>query len=163
MAVETDAGIVLQASEIIRVVLEPDGLNDSNQNGGVSVLDNGDELSDSGPINDPFHNGYTAFGVGGENERYAFFQMFFEHYVSWLVAPYQYCILISSIALPFSLSPCDENNPLTQSQKMYEIYESQEDRGPGSKCILKPVLHCAVRSSFSVELLVFCVQAHCER
>ena len=166
MAVETDAGIILQASEIIRFVLEPDGLNESNQVGGANVADNGDELIGSGPGNDSYHNGYITFGVGGESgcERNSFLQVFFEHYVAWLVAPFQYCILISSIALPFALLPRgDKSNSFTQSQEMYEIHETQKNKVPGSKGILKPVMHCAVRLSFSVELLVFCVQAHCQR
>lgn len=166
MAIDTDAGIILQASEIIRVVLEPEGLNESNQIGGVGVMDNGDELIGSGAGSDSFHNGYNTFGAGGESgcERNSFLQVFFEHYVAWLVAPFQYCILISCIALPFALLPRgDKSNSFTQSQEMYKIHETQKNRTTGSKGILKSVVHCAVRSSFSIELLIFCIQAHCLR
>jgi len=164
MAVETDAGIMLQASEIIRVVLEAEVLNESCQMGGAGVIDNGDEPLGSTSGNGSFHGGYNTFGGGIESgsERNSFLQVFFDHYVAWLVAPFQYCILVSCI--PFPLLPRHDNyNSSTQSQEMYKIHEIQKNRAEGGKEMLQSVIYCAVRASFSIELLCFCVRAHSYR
>ena len=120
MAVETDAGIILQASEIIRVVLEPEGLNESN-----NPMNNGSNNANGGNIPGPSTDGllhgsntgsdghfrtgddddgdHPGSGYGGNEsagERNSFLQIFFEFYVAWLVAPFQYRIEISWFAPP---------------------------------------------------------------
>ena len=73
-----------------------------------------------------------------------FLSIFYEHYIYWLVAPFQYSICITAVNLA-------DHTALIASKHF-----------PKHAPIV-PVPKCAVRASFALELLCFCVRAHCYR
>ena len=142
MTVENDAGVMLQTSEVMRIILDTEMLNDASNYGGASNIDSEDEFPRG---NGSFQYGSnTTYGDGdGGSEQNSFLQMFYDHYVPWFVAPFQYSIVVCRSAVPFSLSV----KGFTKT----------------SKDLLQEVLPSSLRLSFSVELLSFCVRAHRKR
>merc|ERR1712238_397495 len=103
ITIETDAGVLLQTSEIVRIILDTEMMNDHGQLGGGGVMDNEDQPI-RGSNNGNFFNGINNAGVHGLGitEQDSFLTNFYEQYVPWLVAPFQYTILIVRKALQFS-------------------------------------------------------------
>lgn len=122
MAVETDAGILLQTSEIIRIILD-------------------NEISEQGPFSGCTEDESSSVSCAGSSEQNQFLALFYEHYVQWLVAPFQYTILVSHVAVQPGINSNGK--------------ESDRNTRSCSKC--------SIRFSFAIELLCFCVRAHCFR
>ena len=123
MAVETDAGLLLQTSEILRIILDT-------------------EMLEQGPLVGCVEDETSSVSHGATLEQNKFLALFYEHYVQWLVAPFQYNILISRLSSCFGMKPYKTEDLLQHSVKMPK---------------------CAIRSNFAVELLCFCVRAHIHR
>lgn len=154
ITIENDAGIMLQISEVMRIILDTEMSIEACQLGGVAVIDDEDEFP-LGRGNGSFQFGaHTSHGgTDGGSEQNSFLQMFYDHYVPWFVAPFQYTMLVTRCAIPFSL--CEKGD-----DKVSSIQERQQDE---SKTLLQEVPPSALRFSFSVELLSFCIRAHCFR
>ena len=154
MAVEHDAGVMLQTSEIMRIILDTEMLNESSQLNGTAVIDNEDEFPvgrGNGTL--PFGSTSTHGGAEGGSEQNSFLQMFYDHYVPWFIAPFQYSTMICRSALPFTMmSENDERLPKVQESLVKK-----------PKTFFQEVPSSPLRLSFSVELLGFCVRAHCFR
>jgi hypothetical protein len=147
MTVENDAGVMLQTSEVMRMILDTEMLNESSQLCGMAVIDNEDEFPLGSRGNGSFQFGSNTTNGGAEQN--SFLQMFYDHYVPWFAAPFQYSILVSRSAVPFSLVGKDDVKlPCRQNE---------------SKDFFREVPPSALRLSFSAELLSFCVRAHCFR
>lgn len=155
MAVENDAGIMLQTSEVMRIILDTEMFNEACQISGLAVIDNEDEFPLGGRGNGSFQFGvHTAHGGNeGVSEQNSFLQMFYDHYVPWLVAPFQYSTSVCRSATPYSF--CGKSNDAVSS-----IQERLQNE---SKAIFQDVQPSALRLSFSIELLSFCIRAHCFR
>jgi len=120
MAVETDAGLLLQTSEILRIILDT-------------------EMMEYGPLGGFVEDESTTISGIGSSEQNKFLSIFYDSYVPWLIAPFQYTIRVSQISAHAGFRK-DGNNIYLQFSKMN--------------------LECAIRSSFAVDLLCFCVKAH---
>ncbi len=155
MTVENDAGIMLQTSEVMRIILDTEMMNEACQLGGVAVIDNEDEFPVGSRGNGSFQFGSNTphGGAEGGSEQNSFLQMFYDHYVPWFVAPFQYKTLVCRSAVPFSLIGKGE-------KKLPAILERLQIE---SKNLFQEVLPSALRLSFSVEILSFGVRAHCFR
>jgi len=164
MATENDAGIMLQTCEVIRIILDTEMVNDPAQLDLGGVIDNEeDELIGSDNVsflvgaNPPNSHG------GGGCEQNSFLQMFYDHYVPWLVAPFQYSILVPKTAIPFSFDQERLNEKDNLLQFLMRKHQRLKDTKISRTGLLKMVSTSAIRLSFSVELLSFCVRAHCYR
>ena len=85
-----------------------------------------------------------------------FLSMFYDQYVQWLAAPFGYTIFHPVRRVPYSLLSCKVESP--RLRKMIERF-SKGATDP----LLTLVSPCAIRNSFAVELLSFCVRAHLYR
>ena len=187
LAVEVDAGLLLQVSEVLRIVLDTDmahtdmvggelngfgassgggGLGHGDGGSGSSFLDNESGTGQGGGDNGDTFGDSSSSGQGGMigmalddspdapqgsvesaiKEENRFLSLFYEFYVAWLVAPFQYIILIPSIA------------PLLTESAQFASQQSEVE-----VVTMKTVPPCAVRASFAIEILSFCVRAHVYR
>jgi len=186
MAVETDAGLLLQTSEIIRIILDTEMMGDQGPlGGGLGYVDDEDDLGGGHTAGSGGGGGSFMTGVGMQHggaggvhasEQNSFLSMFYEHYVQWLFAPFQYTLLRPLTAFPLagpsfqnSNSSRDQPNSRPHSavvQQMKHWFKTHKWGGETTKGIgglLRLVPPCAIRTSFAVELLSFCVRAHCYR
>jgi hypothetical protein len=156
LAVETDAGILLQVSEIMRIILDTDMMGDH----GPIFSDDAEGLPPSG-THPPAHEQHSHPGsTSTSTDQNQFLSMFYEHYVPWLTAPFQYIILH-----PIRRVPDGVLLSKTESRLFNTIIRSFE-KGEESQemdSMLRAVPGCAIRYSFNVELMSFCVRAHLYR
>ncbi len=160
MATDNDAGIMLQTCEVIRIIMDTEMANDPSQFDLGGVIDNEeDELI--GSDNAQFIMGSNAPNGhnGGGCEQNSFLQMFYDHYVPWLVAPFQYSMLVPKSAIPFSLR--GSNQKCSLLDLLMKKHKHLKDAKISRTGLLKNVSISPMRLSFSVELLSFCVRAHC--
>jgi len=91
----------------------------------------------------------SSCGAAVESELNSFLALFYDRYVHWLVVPFQYKILVPSLAPP-------------------PEYDGHVAAGGGGddvrlRSLVNPVRPSPVRSSFTLEILSFCVRAHVHR
>ena len=164
MAAESDAGIMLQINEIMRDILDDEVTVDSEHIGVAGVIDNEDDLLSEGTGNGLIveHSQVSNGAMNTGSERNTFLQMFYEHYVPWLVAPFQYSIFIAKVSLPFSsfkkAAEKKSSNSLPQTLSM--LFGIQKKV---KKTLFIPVDDCTMRTSFAVELLNECIRSHSKR
>jgi len=154
--VETDAGILLQVSEIMRIILDADMMGDHGPlNAGFA-----DEAEPPGSVHSPPHDQHNQpSGAGATTtDQKQFLSMFYEHYVEWLVAPFQSTILHPVRRVPEHVLRNPNESPLMQ-----RILSSFHKGVSKDDDLFRKVPGCAIRSSFAVELLSFCVRAHLYR
>jgi hypothetical protein len=158
LAVETDAGLLLQTSEIMRIILDTELVGEQGPMGGGGNGMGGEEdlATNNGNGADPNGKGGSPNSTGGEQN--SFLAMFYEHYVQWLVAPLKYAILQPRAAFPLNI---------TLSQSLLKQSIEQEFKSVlgvmNTSRLMGLVPACAIRTSFAIELLSFCVRAHCLR
>ncbi len=163
MATENDAGIMLQTCEVLRIVLDTEMLNDPPQLDLGGVIDN-EEDEMIGSDNVAFLVGSNAHNGHAEgSEQNSFLQMFYDHYIPWLVAPFQYLISVPKTAIPFLLQPEQEAENVTLLQFLKKRHHRLKDSKISRSGLFKTIPTSPIRLSFSVELLSFCVRAHCFR
>jgi hypothetical protein len=165
LSVESDAGILLQLSEILRYVLDTDMMNDH----GPMSAGFGDEADGlpAGTIGQPLqqiafnsqqHIGppsHPSRATSGTDEK-QFLSLFYERYAEWLVAPFQFQILHPVYSVPDHVLSDMGQSKLMQERIMVPIH-----RGIATdEQFVATVPNCSIRSSFGVELLSFCVRAH---
>ena len=154
LAVETDAGVLLQVSEIMRIILDTDMMGEHGPMGS-GFADEAEGVPPSGPHVPAHEQHNAAAGTGSTTDQNQFLSMFYESYVPWLTSPFQYSILHPIRRVPHAIL-----NAPSDSQLMQTVQESF-DKGVGEELsMLRMVPACAIRKSFAVELLSFCVRAH---
>jgi len=161
MAVESDAGVMLQTAELMRIIMDTEMINDHSLLG-AGILDNEEDELLSG--NGSFHGGtHSSGGVHiGSSEQNSFLKMFYDHYVPWLVVPFQYSVYITKRALPFNVILYNKDGSMRKNQKLEKIM-NHPSADYKSIPFLRFIPSCFIRASFSIELLSFCVRAHCFR
>ena len=147
MAVETDAGLLLQTSEIMRIILDTEMLGEHGP------MEAGGLLAMHHPTMD---HSFVPGSMGSEQNQ--FLAMFYEHYVQWLVAPFQYTILHPVKRVP-DTAIASPHDSLLMKRLLDTFRAGVSPKDP----LLRIVPMCAIRSSFAVELLSFCVRAHLHR
>ena len=159
LATEADAGVLLQASEIMRIILDTDMMGDHGpMNAGFA--DEAEGIPPSGGHNPPHdqHPNPTGSGNTTSSEQNNFLSIFYEHYIQWLAAPFQYTILYPLLRIPKNVFIGETKSSLV---------ETMERKWEQGACNEEPLLYkvpfSALRSSFAVELLSFCVRAHVYR
>jgi len=153
MAMESDAGLLLQASEIIRIVLDTEmGENEHEQ--GIEFASGGflDDENNSNAVN---NNGGQSGGGGvsaAESEQNSFLALFYDRYIQWLVVPFQYKIAVLS-----------SSNTSQIDQARQGFKERTAATASARSSLIKTIDPCPVRSSFALEILSFGVRAHVHR
>lgn len=158
LATETDAGILLQVSEIMRILLDTDMMTDHGPMGvGFS-----DEMEGLPPVSghniQPEHHGSHSGAFANSTDQNQFLSLFYDHYVQLLASPFQYKILHPIRRIPKRILETQEESVTVQ--KLIERFEKGQAHEEPLFCL---VSRNAVQSSFSVELLSFCVRAHLYR
>ena len=158
LAVETDAGILLQVSEIMRAILDTDMMTDHGPMG-VGFSDEVEGLPTGGGHSPPHGQHVDPVGsLSANSNQNHFLSMFYDHYVQWLAAPFQHRILRPVCRIPIWVLEAQGD-----SVRLQNIIERFEKGYAHQVPLLCPVAKNAVRSSFAVELLTFCVRAHLYR
>eukprot|EP00547_Thalassionema_nitzschioides_P005446 CAMPEP_0194202828 /NCGR_PEP_ID=MMETSP0156-20130528/2753_1 /TAXON_ID=33649 /ORGANISM="Thalassionema nitzschioides, Strain L26-B" /LENGTH=1160 /DNA_ID=CAMNT_0038928433 /DNA_START=97 /DNA_END=3579 /DNA_ORIENTATION=+ len=162
LAAETDAGLLLQTTEIMRIILDTDMMGDHGPMGGGMIEDN--DLPPPGMELVPNNENENANITNGrssntqESDQNQFLSLFYDHFVQWLVAPFQYTILCPAKRLPESAAVSRlKSSLLDKIMHTFKRGVTNEDS------LLRIVPQCAIRGSFAVELLSFCVRAHLYR
>lgn len=170
LVVETDAGVLLQVSEIMRIILDTDMMGEHGPMGGGFADD-----ADHGVLTDETE-GFPP-GTGGQSqpheqpnqmnnggstsnatEQKQFLSMFYEHFIDWVVAPFQFTIIHPVRRVPDSVLISPSKSPLLM--QMMKAFKNGVTHDDG---LFRIVPLSAVRASFAVELLSFCVRAHLYR
>jgi protein phosphatase 4 regulatory subunit 3 len=147
MAVETDAGLLLQTSEIMRIILDTEMLG---EHGPMEAC------GPPGMHHPTMDHSLTPGSMDSEQNQ--FLAMFYEHYIQWLVAPFQFTILHPVKRVP-DMDLASPNDSLLVKRLLDAFQAGVSSKNP----LLRIVPMCAIRSSFAVELLSFCVRAHLHR
>jgi protein phosphatase-4 regulatory subunit 3 len=156
LAMETDAGVLLQVSEIMRIILDTDVMGD-NRPMNTGFADEAEGIPPSGGHNPPHDQHPNPNGSGNttSTEQNQFLSAFYEHYVQWLAAPFQFTILYPLLRVP---------TDVFHGKKKSQILQTMVTRFEKGSYHEEPLLHrvpfSTLRSSFAVELLSFCVRAH---
>jgi hypothetical protein len=155
LAVETDAGVLLQVSEIMRIILDTDMMGDHGPMG-AGFADEAEGIPPGGGHTLPHEQ--HSHQSGSTTDQNQFLSMFYDHYVQWLAAPFQYTILHPVRRVPnYILSLQSDSRLMQATMERFEKGDCEDD----------PLLCVAslspLRSSFAVELFSFCVRAHLYR
>ena len=152
LGTESDAGILLQVSEILRIVLESDLAMD---HGPMNAF--ADE-AEPPPVHGPPHDVHAQppSTASNNSEQKHFLSVFYEHYMEWIVAPFQFTLIHSTRLIPDGVL----ENP-SASPRMVRLQKEFEDGAPFALC--EQVPRCSTRSSFAIELIGFCVRPHMHR
>ncbi|KAL3770993.1 hypothetical protein ACHAWO_003308 [Cyclotella atomus] len=156
MSTESDAGLLLQTSEIIRIILDTEMMSEQNSlDGSTTFMDNVNGSSGGNGIGGQSWNSAHDSSSGGleTSEQNMFLSLFYERYIHWLVSPFLYKILMPKVGVPLKSSV----KTLTQVQQGFK------ERSPSFNLPLRPIPPCAIRLSFTLEILSFCVRAHIYR
>jgi hypothetical protein len=158
LAVETDAGVLLQVSEIMRIILDTDMMGDHGPMS-AGFADEAEGIPPGGGHTPAYEQHVNPSGsLASTTDQNQFLSMFYDHYIQWLAAPFQYTILHPFRRVPNYTIYAQSGSPLMQT--MIERFEKGQCQ---DEPLLRTVPLCALRSSFAVELLSFCVRAHLYR
>ena len=158
LATETDAGVVLQVSEIMRMILDTDMMADHGPLG-AGFTDEAEGIPPGGIHNPPHEqhaNSSGSFATSTDQDQ--FLSLFYDHYVQWLAAPFQYKIMHPVRRIPRKVLQAQG-----QSRTLQKMIERFEKGQSSEEPLLRQVPMSAIRGSFAVELLSFCVRAHLYR
>ena len=161
LAVETDAGLLLQATEIMRVILDTVMLGENGQLGtGLHLEDIEGASGGLSPSQDKGKSGNStgASVASQESDQNQFLSLFYEQFIPWLVAPFQYTAVHPARRMPDCLAMTSTQSPILEN--MRHVFKQGVTKGD-SLLIIVP--DDAIRGSFAVELLSFCVRAHLYR
>jgi hypothetical protein len=168
---ETDAGILLQVSEIMKFILDTDmmgehpvgaGFADEAEHAGFTDEAEGIPPGNGGNIQPQPHEQHSQMNNGCSTatttEQKQFLSMFYEHFIDWIVAPFQFTILHPVRRVPdYVLISPSESPLLMQMMKAFKNGVTPDDS------LFRIIPKSAIRTSFAVELLGFCVRAHLYR
>ena len=176
LGTEADAGLLLQASEIVRIALDTEMMGEqraSDDGGGLyeendinaannsgNDGNNNDCSAPGGSGGDPPSTSFSQIGAGAnrgflESEQNSFLSLFYDRYVQWLAAPFQHGIVVPRLVAP----SCDL---AVQMRREFQRCGKSNDSG-GTFALVERVASCPVRSSLALEVLGFCVRAHVHR
>ena len=100
----------------------------------------------------------TPFRSPTTTEQKQFLSMFYEHFIDWVVAPFQFTILHPVQRVPDTVLISPSGSPLLiQMMKAFKDGVTHDDG------LFRIIPRSAIRASFAVELLSFCVRAHLYR
>lgn len=156
MSTESDAGLLLQTSEIMRVILDTEILGEQATLDDNGFLSDENDLGPSGHgINGQNWNSFHESAAGGleRSEQNNFLAMFYDRYVQWLFSPFLYKVFVPKAVFPLDASP----ETIIQAQKTFRQLSSALDTA------FRLIPPCAIRSTFTLEILSFCVRAHVYR
>lgn len=155
-AVETDAGVLLQVAEIMRIILDTDMMGDHGPMG-AGFTDEAEGIPVGHNLPQEQHINHQT-NMAMSNDQNQFLSMFYDHYVQWLTAPFQYKILHPARRIPVEvIKSQSESHLLRDMLHRFEHGHSQEEP------LLTAIPPSSTRSSFAVELVSFCVRAHLYR
>ena len=178
---ESDAGLLLQASEIIRILLDTDIVCENEQEqqqqqgGGDRFLD---EENDFNAANSNSNGNGTdqpsmSSSAAAESEQNAFLALFYDRYIQWLVAPFQYKIVVPRVATTYYNNEMGRNNNAVLDEVRQEFKQHTASAtvvttttttiSIKNTSLLRTIEPCHVRASFTLEILCFCVRAHVHR
>ena len=186
MAAENDAGLSLQTSEIIRIILDTESTDGEHQHtqlkgesllgsaGGYGFLDeeydfNAGQLFGNSSNDD---GDQISSGVGGgggvtsiESEQNSFLALFYDRYIYWLVAPFAHAILAPRLVRPpFSEKETTISGIRRESKHRTNVGSiSGGNKDDSLPSFLRPIEPCPVRASSTLEIISFCVRAHVHR
>jgi protein phosphatase-4 regulatory subunit 3 len=142
----------------MRIILDTDMMGDHGPMG-AGFADEAEGIPPGGGHNPPHEQHCNPSGsLTSTTDQNQFLSMFYDHYVQWLSAPFLYTILHPVRRAPNSILHGHSDSPLMQATiGRFEKGDCQDDP------MLLMVPLCAIRSSFAVELLSFCVRAHLYR
>jgi protein phosphatase-4 regulatory subunit 3 len=170
---ETDAGILLQVSEIMRIILDTDMMGEHGPMGGGFAEDaehgvmadeaEGLPPGNAGNVQSQSHEQHNQMNNGSSSatttEQKQFLSMFYEHFIDWVVAPFQFTILHPVRRVPDSvLISSKESSPL-----LNHLREAFKNGVAPDDGLFRIIPRSAIRISYAVELLSFCVRAHLYR
>jgi len=158
LAIETDAGVLLQVSEIMRIILDTDLMGEHGPLSAFADEAEGLPPGSSGQLQPHDQHNHPSGMAATTTDQKQFLSLFYEHYVEWLVAPFQFTLLYPIRRVPDHFLLDTSESPLMK--RLLANFES--GISPGDPWLLT-VPPCAIRSSFAVELLSFCVRAHLYR
>ncbi|KAL7518676.1 hypothetical protein ACHAWX_003487, partial [Stephanocyclus meneghinianus] len=156
MSTESDAGLLLQTSEIMRVILDTEILGEQATLDDNGFLSDENDLGPSGHgINGQNWNSFHESAAGGleRSEQNNFLAMFYDRYLQWLFSPFLYKVLVPKAVFPLDASP----ETIVQAQNTFRQLSSAYDMA------FRLIPPCAIRSTFTLEILSFCVRAHVYR
>ncbi|KAG7354245.1 component of IIS longevity pathway SMK-1-domain containing protein [Nitzschia inconspicua] len=159
LAAESDAGVLLQASEIMRIILDTDIIGDQGPMN-TGFADESEGIPLGAGLNPPHdqHSNPSGSGNTTSTEQNQFLLMFYNHYIPWLAAPFQHTVLFPILRVPTAIFAGRKSSPLLD-----RIYQNFQKGAFEQEPLLHLVPFSALRSSFAVELLSFCVRAHVYR
>ena len=187
MAAENDAGLSLQTSEIIRIILDTESTGGEHQHtqvkeesllgsaGGYGFLDeeydfNAGQLFGNSSNDD---GDQISSGVGGggggvtsiESEQNSFLALFYDRYVYWLVAPFAHVILAPRLVTPSFIEKETTISGIGRESKhrTNACTISGGNKDDSLPSLLRPIEPCPVRASSTLEIISFCVRAHVHR
>lgn len=157
LVTETDVGILLQVSEIMRIILDTDVVNDHGpMNAGFA--DESEGIPPRATQQPHDQHSQPSGNAPTTTDQKHFLSLFYDHYVEWLVAPFQFTILHPVRRVPEQFLLDTSESPLLQ--RMIAFFQKGV---PVDEPLLRRVPVCATRTPFCVELLSFCVRAHLYR
>ncbi|KAL3935392.1 MAG: hypothetical protein SGBAC_009080 [Bacillariaceae sp.] len=121
---------------------------------GASFSDKSEEVPPSGQNTSHEHPNHQS---GSTIEQNKFLSMFYEHYIQWLAAPFQYTVFHPVLRMRKRDLSHEPPRVMTKALEDFEKGSYNENK------ILRAVPLSALQSSFAVELLSFCVRAHVYR
>lgn len=151
MSTESDAGVLLQTSEIIRIILDTEMMCEQNSLDGGFMNDE-NEGSTGGTIRQNWNSDSSA-GALESSEQNIFLSVFYERYIHWLFSPFLYKLLVPKVGFPLNIS----------MKALSAIQQSFRKRETTFNLPVTPIPSCAMRLSFTFEILSFCVRAHVYR
>jgi protein phosphatase-4 regulatory subunit 3 len=159
LAVEADAGLLLQVAEVMRIVLD-DMLGD---HGPLTFADEAEGVPAIGALSNVAneHHLNTSSAAAITPIQNQFLSLFYEHYVPWLVVPFQCTVLHPARRVFHPAAIQNEVNP--QSPLIVTMVHSFQLGVSADDPLLQTVAPNSIRSSFGIELLSFCVRTHLYR
>lgn len=160
LVTETDAGLLLQVSEIMRIILDTEMMTDHGPMA-IGFSDEVEGLPGGGGTHNLPHEQQHVNNAGtftSTTDQNQFLSMFYNNYVQLLASPFHYKILYPVRRIPRKVLEAQVNSATLQ--KMVERFQKGQGHEEPLLCM---VTKNSVRSSFAVELLSFCVRAHIYR
>lgn len=162
MTIETDAGLLLQTSEIIRIVLDTESIGEQGLGGGIGLFDCANDLKTAGDAANGQNKSQNFRSLSSErdtSEQDSFLGIFYDRYMQWLVLPFQYEVLVPKIAVPLLVR--GRNN--MSWKDMMRMRQDFKYRSNSCDDSLRSIPPCSIRASFTLEIMSFCVRAHVNR
>jgi hypothetical protein len=159
LAIETDAGVLLQATEILRIILDTDIQSHGMMTMGLDISETEENLTSASCEGVEKSNLSLCPSTEAlDSDQNHFLSVFYEHYIQWLVVSFQFTILHPRRRLP-DLSTKDLSTAATFDRLAAKVKKGFA-RDDDLVCLVESN---AIRGAFAIELLCFCVRSHHQR